>query len=581
MNSYYAQENVLFTGTPMEEYLLEFNIDEAHEAIDPILANHDSVALNHHSKLLSLPSWPRILWNGFNGLYFVALHSWRTISNSFGFNYPTVLTSDHIAFRSYYENILKRLIVSQIYLVHGQYSELEYTTDSKPIHLYGSSLWLGHLAAGITTLSLGLFTGARYTSLSKTAIHSIISIGVAYLCLKSSFNVKYMDILRKTIHRQLLDITDNVKLYTRSMQNAFRYIQDIETMARGYRLGAIHGSTICRVERSSNIRHCLKLRRSIFDIVQYEYQAIYNIISPEICLEFDQDLQKSICIEERFSLVSLKQYLAGLYELRIKLLDVWLTSGLSALNKDSYEIYIKEMLELSQSMNHYLCLIQKAIGDLSSAEQTRIDSSLFLNGSTINHKPQNSASTLQTKVKLAVRELSAKLFYLNERLNIDTEDMVDDWSDAISTLDLLSKELNQLSHECAATAQEITGSNIDHLNNNTAQCMHDENLNDVTKQDISQDEHEDVIQLNDTFDSLSTQMVAIGEMFDSETLMESKADEMDIKPIMSREERIVHRKQQLAIEAKQRAKAVSQFEVMAELTNVLAVRKGAKAVHPQ
>ncbi|EGF76555.1 hypothetical protein BATDEDRAFT_28365 [Batrachochytrium dendrobatidis JAM81] len=535
MNSYYAQENVLFTGTPMEEYLLEFNIDEAHEAIDPILANHDSVALNHHSKLLSLPSWPRILWNGFNGLYFVALHSWRTISNSFGFNYPTVLTSDHIAFRSYYESILKRLIVSQIYLVHGQYSELEYTTDSKPIHLYGSSLWLGHLAAGITTLSLGLFTGARYTSLSKTAIHSIMSIGVAYLCLKSSFNVKYMDILRKTIHRQLLDITDNVKLYTRSMQNAFRYIQDIETMARGYRLGAIHGSTICRVERSSNIRHCLKLRRSIFDIVQYEYQAIYNIISPEICLEFDQDLQKSICIEERFSLVSLKQYLAGLYELRIKLLDVWLTSGLSALNKDSYEIYIKEMLELSQSMNHYLCLIQKAIGDLSSAEQTRID----------------------------------------------TEDMVDDWSDAISTLDLLSKELNQLSHECAATAQEITGSNIDHLNSNTAQCMHDENLNDVTKQDISQDEHEDVIQLNDTFDSLSTQMVAIGEMFDSETLMESKADEMDIKPIMSREERIVHRKQQLAIEAKQRAKAVSQFEVMAELTNVLAVRKEAKAVHPQ
>ncbi|KAH6586693.1 hypothetical protein BASA61_006489 [Batrachochytrium salamandrivorans] len=343
-------------------------------------------------------------------------------------------------FYQYCQESIQRLLIQQLHMLHGKPSML--VTGLVPTYPYQPSTFISQLPLGKMSISAIMDSWYRISA-------------------------------EKKILRSLDGIRCTLESYPLLLNKILRYIQDVENVARGFRL------------------------------------AIDEFVST------NDDL----------SLIAIKESMMCLYDLRVKLFESWLSSIGIVQQMTLGTSSIAHLNDIGTQMHVYMLSTQRSCEILTANEWTRIDPALIACGVVSEAPSRNHALGLQSKLKLAIRELSAKLAYLNETLlsDHDTELMSVCQAQSAATLKTLSQHLGQLAAECMAASDEI-------------------------------------------------QLKSTGEVFDSQTLASSADESVAPKPTLSRLERIALQKEKRAQAAKQKHEAVSQFEVMSELANVLSIR---------
>ncbi|KAH6595044.1 hypothetical protein BASA61_003892 [Batrachochytrium salamandrivorans] len=415
----HESESVLFKGTPMAEYLQEVGMDEPALAIDPLDAG-DTPGFGP-------PTDPYVHWplaiRISRSLYMLAQSLWDKVIRT-----PLMRGRDDVQpdatqsnrFYQYCQESIQRLLIQQLHMLHGKPSML--VTGLVPTYPYQPSTFISQLPLGKMSISAIMDSWYRISA-------------------------------EKKILRSLDGIRCTLESYPLLLNKILRYIQDVENVARGFRL---------------------------IGIVQ--------------------------------------QMTLG-------------TSSIAHLN------------DIGTQMHVYMLSTQRSCEILTANEWTRIDPALIACGAVPEAPSRNHALGLQSKLKLAIRELSAKLAYLNETLlsDHDTELMSVCQAQSAATLKTLSQHLGQLAAECMAASDEIQ-----------LKCA--EQIPVETSKESLPDASADII------DGIYTQT--------NDDTNESVAP----KPTLSRLERIALQKEKRAQAAKQKHEAVSQFEVMSELANVLSIR---------
>ncbi|KAH6565062.1 hypothetical protein BASA62_007557 [Batrachochytrium salamandrivorans] len=521
----HESESVLFKGTPMAEYLQEVGMDEPALAIDPLDAG-DTPGFGP-------PTDPYVHWplaiRISRSLYMLAQSLWDKVIRT-----PLMRGRDDVQpdatqsnrFYQYCQESIQRLLIQQLHMLHGKPSML--VTGLVPTYPYQpstfiSQLPLGKMSISAIMVSVGIPSALRGSTIYTAFTVGIVSVGIALIyCNGLIVKWPFLIFAEKKILRSLDGIRCTLESYPLLLNKILRYIQDVENVARGFRL------------------------------------AIDEFVST------NDDL----------SLIAIKESMMCLYDLRVKLFESWLSSIGIVQQMTLGTSSIAHLNDIGTQMHVYMLSTQRSCEILTANEWTRIDPALIACGAVPEAPSRNHALGLQSKLKLAIRELSAKLAYLNETLlsDHDTELMSVCQAQSAATLKTLSQHLGQLAAECMAASDEIQLKCAEQIPVETSK----ESLPDASADIIDgiyTQTNDDTSACGAIFDiSPDNQLLATGEVFDSQTLASSADESVAPKPTLSRLERIALQKEKRAQAAKQKHEAVSQFEVMSELANVLSIR---------
>ncbi|KAJ1336347.1 hypothetical protein BSLG_007131 [Batrachochytrium salamandrivorans] len=564
----HESESVLFKGTPMAEYLQEVGMDEPALAIDPLDAGDTPGCGPPTDPYVHWPLAIRIS----RSLYMLAQSLWDKVIRT-----PLMRGRDDVQpdatqsnrFYQYCQESIQRLLIQQLHMLHGKPSML--VTGLVPTYPYQpstfiSQLPLGKMSISAIMVSVGIPSALRGSTIYTAFTVGIVSVGIALIYCNGLIDSWYRISAEKKILRSLDGIRCTLESYPLLLNKILRYIQDVENVARDFDLD--------RVEYASKTRYCVSSRRCVLSAVEHEHSNIRAMLATHTNPPFCSAIDEFVSTNDDLSLIAIKESMMCLYDLRVKLFESWLSSIGIVQQMTLGTSSIAHLNDIGTQMHVYMLSTQRSCEILTANEWTRIDPALIACGVVSEAPSRNHALGLQSKLKLAIRELSAKLAYLNETLlsDHDTELMSVCQAQSAATLKTLSQHLGQLAAECMAASDEIQLKCAKQIPVETSK----ESLPDASADIIDgiyTQTNDDTSAYGAIFDiSPDNQLLATGEVFDSQTLASSADESVAPKPTLSRLERIALQKEKRAQAAKQKHEAVSQFEVMSELANVLSIR---------
>ncbi|KAJ1969448.1 hypothetical protein IWQ62_000615 [Dispira parvispora] len=249
---------------------------------------------------------------------------------------------------------------------------------------------------------------------------------------------------------------------------AFKFIQEVELISRGYRL-TTPLPPITRIEQTSSIHHCLALRHIIHDAVEHQrflWEAMVPIANSEQPIEVlksrpevDEGLGLMDPVVDEYSLSMLKQTLVELYHIRQHWLHVWvkLASPVEEPNvvsdPDLWVTRYPQLTTLTESLEHDIDRLTTAItretgGNTQKSTDELTDPSLHLpellsETNPMHHTIRHHLSDLDQ----ALRSLQASMYLINCHLTTTTAFTDNNYQPLESLYLAVRRDVQQLGHQ--------------------------------------------------------------------------------------------------------------------------------------
>ena len=266
--------------------------------------------------------------------------------------------------------------------------------------------------------------------------------------------------LHKLVLRHMSSLLLEMDSYCNQLQGMILAIQEVELVARGYRLNALT-VPVARIEYTATHRFALRSRECIADCCIMEQELLTQLIPEKTLL---RNGGKNSGRSDDLSLAGLKKCIRETASLRILLFEHWLDAT-AALTCDS--------TDLLDQMKVYTAFLANAKSKCLHIEKQRLDPEAILSSPWIH---MTDIKQQKWKFNYLIREMIAKLTHIESKLENGGDE-----HDLVFQLD---KEVEQFVFDYRNVVKTATQEESEELESST--LAKDDPENDVSLQPSQQ-----------------------------------------------------------------------------------------------